>query len=98
MHPFEKQMLTVVRQKAIGLLILDPLNGYLDASKIDVNKEQQVRQALRPLRDFAENEIPGAHHSKVVHTLFPRSVSRSSNTYARRASGPAPAVSTPFGA
>lgn len=46
----------LVRRKEIGLVVLDPLNGYLDAAKIDVNKEQQVRQALRPLRDFAENE------------------------------------------
>lgn len=46
----------LVQRKGIGLVVLDPLNGYLDASQIDVNKEQQVRQALRPLRDFAEGE------------------------------------------
>lgn len=46
----------IVRHKGIGLLVLDPLNGYLDASEIDVNKEQEVRQALRPVRNFAEEE------------------------------------------
>jgi hypothetical protein len=46
----------VVRNQGISVVVMDPLNGYLDASQVDVNKEQQVRQALRPLRDFAEGE------------------------------------------
>jgi hypothetical protein len=44
----------LVRRRRIGLIVMDPLNGYLDASEIDVNKEQEVRQALKPVRDFAE--------------------------------------------
>ena len=46
----------IVQQKGIGIVVFDPLNAYLDASEIDVNNEQQVRQALQPLRNFAKQE------------------------------------------
>jgi RecA-family ATPase len=53
----------IVRGEGIGLIVLDPLNSYLDG--VDVNKEQEVRSALRPMRDFAEDEnvtIVGLRH------------------------------------
>ena len=55
----------LVRQTGCRLVVLDPLNGYLDASRINVNSEQDVRQALQPLRALAEQEgiaIIGLRH------------------------------------
>jgi putative DNA primase/helicase len=49
----------------IRVVVLDALNNYLDASAVDINKDQEVRQALRPLRDLAEQEgvtIIGLRH------------------------------------
>jgi hypothetical protein len=44
----------IVRGARIGMIVLDPLNAYLDG--VDINKEMEVRAALRPMRDFAEDE------------------------------------------
>jgi hypothetical protein len=44
----------IVRGAGIGVIVLDPLNAYLDG--VDINKEMEVRAALRPMRDFAEDE------------------------------------------
>ena len=47
------------------LVVLDPLNGYLDASRINVNSEQDVRQAPQPSRALAKQEgiaIIGLRH------------------------------------
>lgn len=47
------------------MLVLDPLNAYLDASKINVNREQDVRKGLRPAREIAERRsllIVGLRH------------------------------------
>jgi RecA-family ATPase len=44
----------IVRGARIGMIVLDPLNAYLDG--VDINKEMEVRGALRPMRDFAEDE------------------------------------------
>jgi len=46
----------LIRKHRARLLVMDPLNGYLDASKINVNRDQEVRQALQPLRELAEEE------------------------------------------
>jgi hypothetical protein len=53
----------LVRGAGIGTIILDPLNAYL--SGVDINKEMDVRGALRPIRDFAESDnvtIIGLRH------------------------------------
>ncbi|MBI5071263.1 MAG: AAA family ATPase [Deltaproteobacteria bacterium] len=53
----------IVRGEGISAITLDPLNAYLNG--VDINKEQEVRAALRPIRDFAEDEnvtIIGLRH------------------------------------
>ncbi len=53
----------IVSGEGISAIVLDPLNAYLDG--VDINKEQEVRKALRPMRDFAEDEnasIDGLRH------------------------------------
>jgi hypothetical protein len=45
-----------IRQYGIKVVVFDALNNYLDASKVNVNREQQVRQALKPVRDLAAEE------------------------------------------
>jgi hypothetical protein len=55
----------LIEETGAKLLVLDPFNAYLDASKVHVNREQEVRQALRPLRDLAEEKdivIIGLRH------------------------------------
>ncbi len=44
----------IVHGEDISAIVLDPLNAYLDG--VDINKEMEVRSALRPIRDFAEDE------------------------------------------
>ncbi len=46
----------IVRATGSRIVALDPLNAFLDASEVNVNREQEVRHALRPLRDLAEGE------------------------------------------
>jgi hypothetical protein len=58
-----EELRQIVRGEEISAIALDPLNAYLNG--IDVNKEQEVRSALRPMRDFAEDEntsIIGLRH------------------------------------
>jgi hypothetical protein len=55
----------IVRGSGARVVVLDPLNAYLDANEINVNREQDVRQALKPLRDLAERRnlaIIGLRH------------------------------------
>jgi AAA domain-containing protein len=55
----------IVRAVRARVVMLDPLNAYLDASKVNVNREQDVRQALRPVRDLAERRnlvVAGLRH------------------------------------
>jgi hypothetical protein len=55
----------IVRRTGARVVALDPFNAFLDASQVNVNREQEVRQALRPLRDLAEEEnlvIIGQRH------------------------------------
>jgi len=49
-----KHLKAIVLEEGVNVLVLDPLNAYLDASSINVNSEQDVRRALRPVRDLAE--------------------------------------------
>ena len=54
-----------IRDYGVKLVVFDALNNYLDASKVNVNREQQVRQALKPVRDLAAEEnvtIIGLRH------------------------------------
>jgi archaellum biogenesis ATPase FlaH len=54
-----------IREYGVKLVVFDALNNYLDASKVNVNREQQVRQALKPVRDLAAEEnvtIIGLRH------------------------------------
>lgn len=44
----------ITRRTRSRMLVLDPLNAYLDASKINVNREQDVRRGLQPAREVAE--------------------------------------------
>jgi archaellum biogenesis ATPase FlaH len=50
---------SAIREYGIKLVVLDALNNYLDASKVKVNNEQEVRQALKPVRDLAAEENVG---------------------------------------
>lgn len=55
----------IVEATGARIVALDPLNAYLDASKVNINREQEVRRALRPLRDLAEKKnlaIIGQRH------------------------------------
>lgn len=55
----------IVRQTGARIVALDPFNAFLDANEVNVNREQEVRHALRPLRDLAEDEglvIIGQRH------------------------------------
>lgn len=55
----------VVRERSIKVVVFDALNNYLDASRVKVNDEQKVRQALKPVRDLAAEEnvtIIGLRH------------------------------------
>jgi archaellum biogenesis ATPase FlaH len=54
-----------IREYRVKVIVFDALNNYLDASKVNVNREQQVRQALKPVRDLAVAEnvtIIGLRH------------------------------------
>ena len=51
-----KDFRALIHQTGSRLVVLDPLNSYLDASKIDVNSDQDVRRALQPLRALAEQD------------------------------------------
>jgi archaellum biogenesis ATPase FlaH len=54
-----------IREYGVKVVVFDALNNYLDASKVNVNREQQVRQALKPVRDVATEEnvtIIGLRH------------------------------------
>jgi archaellum biogenesis ATPase FlaH len=54
-----------IREYGVKVVVFDALNNYLDASKVNVNREQQVRQALKPVRDLAAAEnvtIIGLRH------------------------------------
>lgn len=56
---------SAIREHGIKVVVFDALNNYLDASKVNVNREQQVRQALKPVRDLAAEEnvtIIGLRH------------------------------------
>lgn len=46
----------IVRHTGARVIALDPFNAFLDASEVNINREQEVRHALRPLRDLAEQE------------------------------------------
>ncbi len=46
----------IVHATGARIVGLDPLNAFLDASEVNINREQEVRAALRPLRDLAEEE------------------------------------------
>jgi putative DNA primase/helicase len=64
----------MIRGHGIKVIVLDALNNYLDASEVNVNKEQEVRQALKPLRDLAAAEnvaIIGLRHLNKRTTADP---------------------------
>jgi archaellum biogenesis ATPase FlaH len=55
----------MIRHHGFKLVVLDALNNFLDADAVNVNREQEVRQALKPLRDLAAEEnvaIIGLRH------------------------------------
>lgn len=55
----------LIRECQARVVVMDALNDYLDASKVKVNNEQEVRAALKPLRRLAEEEnvtIIGLRH------------------------------------
>lgn len=55
----------LIRETGARVVVMDALNDYLDASKVNVNRDQEVRAALKPLRRLAEEEnvtIIGLRH------------------------------------
>ncbi len=55
----------IVQATGARIVVLDPTNSFLDANDVNINSEQDVRRALRPLRDLAEEEnvaIVGNRH------------------------------------
>jgi putative DNA primase/helicase len=42
----------IVQEPSIGLITIDPISSYL--GKVDLNKEQELRRVLVPLKDLAE--------------------------------------------